>query len=86
MKPPRYASFVDAPSAGAANALSIAPNSRATETPSRLVALSLDGTAQQGVVGTREDSGSFRIDVDELEMVEISTSADFFPETVLLDG
>ncbi len=82
----RSGHFAEAPSTGVANASPIAPNPRAAETPSWLVALSLDGTSQEGVIGTREDSDFFRIDVDELKMVEIRTSADFLPETVLLDG
>ena len=85
MKPSRHGNFADAPSAGAANPLSMAPDPRATETPSWLVALPLDGTSQEGVIGTVEDSDFFRIDVDELKMVEISTSADFLTETVLFD-
>lgn len=86
VSPSRHERFSEAPSAGAANASSPAPNPSAAETPSWLIALSLDGTSQAGVIGTREDSDFFRIDIDELTMVEISTSADFLPETVLLDA
>lgn len=86
LNPSRSGHFAEAPSAGAANPSPIAPNPRAAEAPSWLVALALDGTSQEGVIGTREDSDFFRIDVDELKMVEIRMSADFLPETVLLDG
>ena len=50
-----------------------------------MIALSLDGTPQEGVIGTRDDSDFFRIDVEELTMAQISTSADFLRETVLLN-
>lgn len=86
IEPSRYGNFAHAPSAEVAGPLSIAPDPRATETPTWLVALSLDGASQEGVIGTQADSDFFRIDVDELKMVEISTSAGFLPEAVLLDG
>lgn len=77
--------FADLTLPGLANAASMAMDPGATEIPSWLVALSLDGTVQQGVIGTREDVDYFLIDVEELTMAELSTSADFLSQTVLLD-
>ena len=68
-----------------ANASSMAMEPGATEVPTWMVALSLDGTTQEGVIGTRQDVDYFLIDVDELTMAELSTSADFLSQTVLLD-
>ena len=76
----------DAGSPGSDNASGLAIYPRATETPSWLIALSLEGTPQEGVIGTRDDADFFRIDVEELTMVEISTSAEFLRETALLDS
>ena len=78
--------YVDPASPDPVNVLAAAVYPRATETPSWMPALSLEGTPHEGVIGTQDDADFFRIDVEELTMAEITTSADFLRETVLLDS
>ena len=78
--------FADSPSAGTDNASSLNTSPRATDTPSWMVALPLDGTTLEGLIGTQDDEEFFRIDVDEMTMAEIGISAEFLCKGVLLSS
>ena len=71
---------------GLAHASSTVDRPRATVVPSWITPLSLDGTSQEGVIGTPDDEDYFRIEVTEATDAAIYTTGGLDGEGTLLDS
>ena len=71
---------------GLAHAASTVDRPRATVVPSWITPLSLDGTSQEGVIGTPDDEDYFHIEVTEATDAVIYTTGGLDGEGTLLDS